>query len=307
MLQLQSHRSCFVGGLLLWLVHVLIAICAFAELHADLNGKLTQPAGFDHHRAHVARAGRRLSCSMSLAPLLSCLLHASPLQRRRAPTVATTAAAGRQPQRPRNSNRARTASVKRRSAAQDRASRQPAAAADAEPVASADALAAGLGRVNPPQPDAAAPQDGSAISHGGSPQPRRRSKASKWQNIVAPVSDGQRNVAAIAGILGGMQQDQAPAAVAAIEAAAPAPAESTSPAAVDEQQEAPQAPGTVEVQSDAAGAARLADAGSVPAAVDWQVPAAFRPATAAAIAGGKPTINEILAERKFEKKVRLEL
>lgn len=36
----------------------------------------------------------------------------------------------------------------------------------------------------------------------------------------------------------------------------------------------------------------------------WQVPARFRPASAAAAAGGKPSIEQIMVERKFEKKVQ---
>ena len=52
------------------------------------------------------------------------------------------------------------------------------------------------------------------------------------------------------------------------------------------------------------GLSRQAENGAATNMEQWQVPERFRPASAAAAAGRKPSIEQMMVERKFEKKVQ---
>lgn len=154
-------------------------------------------------RSHGWAAG------MALAPLFGGLSHVASAQRYRPSAV--SAAAGGQSKQNRKAGSSRRSSAKEKQLApqQRRPGLQHAAAADAEPLASADPLAAGGDSVSPPETDAAAPAEVPQLRRG------RKSKADKYKATVPVRTDSERSVAAITSILGGMQQKEAEKAAAA--------------------------------------------------------------------------------------------
>jgi hypothetical protein len=301
-------------------------------------------------------------CSMALVPLLSYAAHSSLVPRRPAHACVITAAARSRPRKPCNINHASHARQQRSAL---RANKQ--SGADREPSAAPDALSHDSGQVSPPQTDAAPQQNGTGASSKGSSKVQRKRPLGKWQDVVSPVADASRNVAALSGILGGLlqqQQQRQPALPSADSPAAsdseaqqqqltpPPPAQTASAASAQPQQDKRQqeSPGAVQPPASdfkvpplqqqpppvpgqsgsapsAAGPQRVkrqaaatkpstsppGQGTSTPAAAQpsapateeqWQVPARFRPASAAAAAGGKPSIEQIMVERKFEKKVQ---
>jgi hypothetical protein len=309
---------------------------------------------------------------MTLAPLLSYAVQCPLLPQRQSYTFRTTAAAGRQSRQPCMGDP--QAQVRQQRSAL-RAKKQ--SGADREPSAAPDALSHDSGQVSPPQTDAAPQQNGIGASSKGSSKAQRKRPLGKWQDVVSPVADASRNVAALSGILGGLlqqqQQQRQPALPPADAPAAPdveaqqqqqltpppaqtASAASAKPQQATQQQESPGAvqsvastgqevplpqqqqqqqqqqqplpvPDQSELPPSANGTKRVkrqaaatkpstsppGHSTSTPAAVQpsapaaaeqWQVPEHFRPASAAAAAGRKPSIEQIMVERKFEKKVR---
>ena len=318
-------------------------------------------------RAYCMHCRRRTECcSMALVPLLSYAVQSSLVPRRPAHACVITAAARSRPCKPCNSNHASHARQQRSALLAKKQS-----GTDREPSAAPDALSHDRGQVSPPQTDAAPQQNGAGASVKGSSKAKRKRPLGKWQDVVSPVADASRNVAALSGILGGLlqqqQQQRQPALPPADTPAAPdveaqqqhqptpLPAQ-TGPAASAEPQQDTQlqgSPGAVQSvvstdlevplpqqqqqllqvpdqsgsASSAGGPRRVkrqaaatklstsppGQSTSTPAAAQpsapetqeqWQVPARFRPASAAAAAGGKPSIEQIMVERKFEKKVQ---